>query len=154
MRKRIAVTISIVAGCVLMTLSVLFAVRQNPGTAIGPFTSTAADAPAEPAATPEVSRIDPRAAVQERDSLAGLRVFRASGCERCHSVAGVGSPRYPLDGVGSRRSQDELRVWTVGAEAVQDSLSPSALRAKQRYQQLPAEDMRVLLSFMARLIER
>jgi cytochrome c5 len=154
MRERIAVGITILAVCVLLALSVLFAVRQNPGTSVGPFAGAAADAPAGQATGTDEPHTEPAAALQESDSLAGLRVFRASGCERCHSVAGAGSPRYPLDGVGSRRNRDELRVWTVGAEAVQDSISPSALRAKQRYQQLSAEDMRVLLSFMAGLIER
>jgi cytochrome c peroxidase len=90
---------------------------------------------------------------QENDSLAGLRVFSAQGCERCHSVQGVGSPRFPLDGVGSRRNLDELRAWTLGSPAVQDSLSPSAVRAKRSYEQIPAEEMRVLLAYLAALIE-
>jgi cytochrome c553 len=150
MRERIAIGISILAMVVLVALSVVFALRQNPGTAPAPFASAASGAPAGPITGTD----EPGADLQERDSVAGLRVFRASNCERCHSVAGVGSPRYPLDGVGSRRSQDELRAWTVGAASVQDSLSPSALRAKQRYQQLSAEELRLLLFFMARLSER
>jgi cytochrome c5 len=154
MRERIAVGISILAVSVLLALSVLFAVRQNPGTAAGPFAGAAEDDPAGQAAGTQQPHSEPVTALPESDSLAGLRVFRASGCERCHSVAGAGSPRYPLDGVGARRSPDELRAWTVGAETVQDSLSPSALRAKQRYQRLPAEEMRALLSFMAGLIGR
>jgi cytochrome c553 len=150
MRERIAIGISILAMVVLVALSVVFAVRQNPHTAPAPFAGAATDAPPGPAGGTE----GPGAGTQASDSTAGLGVFRASNCERCHSVAGVGSPRYPLDGVGSRRTQDELRAWTIGAETVQDSLSPSALRAKQRYQQLSAEEMRVLLSFMASLTGR
>ena len=40
-----------------------------------------------------------------------------------------------------------------GAPAVRDSLSPSALRAKRRYEQIPDEEMRVLIAWM-RLLQR
>jgi hypothetical protein len=145
MRERIAVGISILAVGVLLALSVLFAVRQNPTAGSTAITAPRSDAIGE-SRMPDVR--------QENDSVAGMRVFSASGCERCHSVAGVGSPRYPLDGVGSRRSPVELRTWTVASAAVQDSLSPSAVRAKQRYEQIPREGMRVLLVYMASLIDR
>jgi hypothetical protein len=154
MRERLAVGISILAMSVLIGLSVLFAMRQNPDTAGWSLAGTAPGDHAGELVEADVPPPDPGAVTQANDSLAGLGVFRASGCERCHSVAGVGSPRYPLDGVGSRRTEDALFAWTVGSEAVQDSLSPSALRAKQRYLQLPAAEMRVLLAYMARLIDR
>ncbi|HSJ24753.1 MAG TPA: cytochrome c [Longimicrobiales bacterium] len=149
MRERIAIAITILAVGVLLALSLVFAVRQNPGHVPGLFGGAAQDEPAEPAIGTDV----PPPGAQDSDSVAGQRVFRANTCERCHSVAGAGSPRYPLDGVGARRSRDELRAWTVGDDVVQDSISPSALRAKQRFRQLPAEEMRVLLAYMASLVE-
>jgi mono/diheme cytochrome c family protein len=151
MRKRIAIGLSLLAVGVLVALSVLFAVRQNPAdgasvaVAATAATATDSDSPGEEQ-QPDESR-------QENDSVAGLRVFRAQGCERCHSAQGVGSPRFPLDGVGSRRDRDELRAWTVGAPAVQDSLSPSTVRAKRRYEQIPPADMRVLIAYLSALIE-
>lgn len=148
MRKRLAVGISLFAVTVLVALSVLFAVRQNPADA-----AQLAAAAVPDRATGRTTPTPPQVPRQENDSLAGQRVFRAQGCERCHSVQGVGSPRYPLDGVGSRRNPDELRAWTVGASAVQDSLSPSAVRAKRTYEQLPPEEMRVLFAYLAALIE-
>ena len=36
-------------------------------------------------------------------------------CARCHSIAGKGNPRRPLDGVGARRNAAELRDWNIGA---------------------------------------
>jgi hypothetical protein len=44
-------------------------------------------------------------------------------------------------GVGSRRTLEALFDWTVATPAVQDSLSPSAVRAKRRYEQIPEADM-------------
>jgi ferredoxin-NADP reductase len=143
MRKRIAIGLSLLAVGVLVALSVLFAVRQNP--ADGASVAVAAIADTTTGLAGANNNQEPR---QENDSVAGLRVFRAQGCERCHSVQGVGSPRFPLDGVGSRRDRDELRAWTVGAPAVQDSLSPSAVRAKRRYEQIPPADMRVLIAYL------
>ena len=149
MRKRIAVGLSLLAVSVLVALSVLFAARQNRAdgadAAAMPDTATGI---AAPAAMPQLEQ--PR---QEKDSVAGLRVFKAQGCDGCHSVQGVGSRRFPLDGVGSRRNRDQLRAWTVGAPAVQDSLSPSAVRAKRRYEQIPPAEMRVLVAYLAALIE-
>lgn len=152
MRKRIAVGISILVVTVLVALALLFAVRQNPAGSsrlqAAAMLGTAADR-----TTPAAADTQPQVPVQENDSLAGRRVFRAQGCERCHSVQGVGSPRLPLDGVGSRRKLDELRAWTVGAAAVQDSLSPSAVRAKRGFERIPAAEMRVLLAYLAALIQ-
>lgn len=152
MRKRMAVGISILAVSVLVALSVLFAVRQNPAGA-APLIAVAVPDTATGRTTPTAAVPQPQVPQQENDSLAGQRVFRAQGCERCHSVQGVGSPRFPLDGVGSRRKRDELRAWTVGAPALEDSLSPSAVRTKRRYEQIAPEEMRVLLTYLTALNE-
>jgi hypothetical protein len=132
MRERIAIAISILAVVLLAGLSVLFAAYQNP---VAPGEPVAALAPDSDAGHPD-------------HPVMGRAVFRNWGCLRCHSVEGIGSRRYPLDGVGSRRTTGELFAWTVGGRDVQDSLSPSALRAKQRYQQIPEEELRALLAWM------
>jgi cytochrome c5 len=151
MRKRIAIGLSVLAVGVLVALSVLFAAQQNPADGARVEAATMTDT--APGIVPPVAAPHRQAPRQDNDSVAGLRVFRAQGCERCHSVQGVGSPRFPLDGVGSRRDREELRAWTVGASAVQDSLSPSAVRAKRRYEQIPAADMRALIVYLAALTE-
>jgi hypothetical protein len=84
----------------------------------------------------------------------GRAVFQSAGCTRCHSVAGVGSPRNPLDGVGSRRNDAGLRAWTLGADPLADSLPPSALRTKQGYRALEAADLNALITFLGSLKEK
>lgn len=42
---------------------------------------------------------------------AGKVVYDAQKCRTCHSVAGVGSKISPLDGVGSKLSEAEIRMW-------------------------------------------
>jgi len=78
-------------------------------------------------------------------------VFDAQGCARCHSIAGQGSPRSPLDGVGAALSREELRHWVIGADAIKDDLSPRALTAKQDYAALPAGDLDALIEYLASL---
>ena len=78
-------------------------------------------------------------------------MFAERGCTGCHSAGGVGSPRIPLDGVGARRTRASLRAWTVGAEALTDSLAPSTLRRKQEYGRLPTAELDALVAFLASL---
>jgi mono/diheme cytochrome c family protein len=141
MRERLAAGLSVLAIGLLALLSVVFAATQNRGV------------PPDSVATPTPhADVAPADVAPAQDSVRGRQVFQAQGCERCHSVEGVGSPRYPLDGVGSRRGREALRDWTVAGVAVVDSLSPSAARAKRRYAEMPAEEMDALLSYMQRLV--
>ena len=143
MREWIARTVSALAVGAVMILSVVFAHGQNPD-----------DSARRPAPDP-VTVPGPAGALaiesQAADSARGHAVFLAQGCTQCHSVAGAGSPRAPLDGVGARRTGAELRAWTTGAEALADSLSPATLRAKQAFATLPPADLDALVAFLASL---
>lgn len=130
MRERIAMGVSALAVAVLITLSALFARAQN-----------------QPAPAADV------AAAAVPDSIRGKAVFDAQGCVRCHSVAGVGNTRTPLDGVGARRSAAELRAWTVGAPELADSLAPATFRAKQAYREMPSADLDALIRYLGTLGE-
>jgi hypothetical protein len=138
----------------LVGLSALFARSQNPG-----VTAQLGQSPAETAApraalaspAPPPVASPPAPPQGAADSIRGRMVFDSAGCTRCHSVAGVGSPRYPLDGVGARRSEAELRAWTQGADALADSLPPSALRSKQAYREMKPADLDALIAFLRSL---
>jgi mono/diheme cytochrome c family protein len=45
----------------------------------------------------------------------GQLVFAAQKCSICHSVAGQGNKKGPLDGVGAKLSPDEIRQWITNA---------------------------------------
>jgi len=155
MRERITVAMSIGAMVLLVALSFAFARVQNPGAqasavAVEPFGDHAVTEPA-PTPTPADPGLHAQESAVPADSARGREVFRARGCERCHSVAGTGSPRFPLDGVGARRTAAELLAWTIAEPAVRDSLSPSAVRAKRRYEGMAEADMQALIRYMAAL---
>lgn len=46
---------------------------------------------------------------------AGRKVFAAQKCSICHSIAGQGNKNGSLDGVGSKLSADEIRLWLTNA---------------------------------------
>lgn len=43
----------------------------------------------------------------------GKAVFASANpkCTMCHSVAGQGNAKHPLDGVGSKLSADDIKAW-------------------------------------------
>ena len=45
----------------------------------------------------------------------GAKVFAAQKCSICHSIAGQGNKRGPLEGIGSKLSADEIREWITNA---------------------------------------
>ena len=40
---------------------------------------------------------------------AGKQAFESYGCSSCHSVAGAGNTSTPLDGIGNKRTAEELK---------------------------------------------
>jgi mono/diheme cytochrome c family protein len=40
---------------------------------------------------------------------AGKQAFESYGCSSCHSVAGAGNTSAPLDGIGNKRTAEELK---------------------------------------------
>jgi mono/diheme cytochrome c family protein len=84
-----------------------------------------AQAPARPAQPSPVVRAA-RPQVE-----AGRAAFERMGCVVCHAAEGRGNPGLPLDGVGGRRSRDELRAAAFGQDRFADSLPSSVVRIKQ-----------------------
>jgi cytochrome c2 len=97
--------------------------------------------PAAPAATqPAGETVDP--AQIER----GQDVYTAQRCHTCHSIAGVGSRRYPLDGVGSRLTAEELRKWIVAPQEMQRGV-------RKRAYKLPESELKDLVAYLSSLKE-
>ncbi|HEY5683030.1 MAG TPA: cytochrome c [Sulfuricaulis sp.] len=93
MREKWAQRIAMLTGGLVAVLAVVFAYFQNPRHRPSP---TAAP-PADVVLSPLVE--------------SGREVYALKGCARCHAIAGRGNPRIPLDGVGARLSEEEIRLW-------------------------------------------
>jgi mono/diheme cytochrome c family protein len=140
MRERWARRLAWITCCLVLVFTAAFAVSYNAGE-----TATSAEpvVPVAPASAPDdAARVE-----------AGRAVYASLDCLGCHSIAGEGSPRSPLDGVGSRLDQAEIRAWTLGEDAVAEELSPRALRAKRGYRELDGDDIAALVAYLASLTE-
>ena len=58
----------------------------------------------------------PAAAEDLKDK--GEKLFVDQKCTLCHSVAGKGNVKGPLDGVGSKDSAADIRAWITDANAM------------------------------------
>lgn len=74
----------------------------------------------------------------------GRQVYEEQRCAACHSIEGKGSRRYPLDGVGSRLSEAEIRKWIVAPR----EMDP---KVRKRAYELPKADEDALVSYLKRL---
>lgn len=141
MRERIARWYALGIGLFVVGLAALFAERQN----AGPAPATPAATEAAPVVPPPDMPPDPA------EVRRGRAVFEEQGCLRCHRVAGEGSPRSPLDGVGARLHPEEIHAFIVADDAVRGSLSPSVARAKNEFADMPDGDLDALVVYLTTL---
>jgi cytochrome c553 len=123
-------------------LSYVFALRQNRPPATSTITqSTTASLPPPPATLPAATPLQ----------NSGIRIFETQKCQTCHSINGIGNPRYPLDGVASRLTDTELRDWITGTGTAEANLPSSIRRRKKAYLNISATDMQMLIEHLSTL---
>jgi len=76
----------------------------------------------------------------------GIKVYAAERCSSCHAIAGVGNRRYPLDGVGSRLTREDIQMWIVAPQKVNP-------RVRKRAYTLSPEDLDGIVTYMLSLRE-
>ena len=81
----------------------------------------------------------------------GMKVYAAQKCRVCHSIEGAGAKKGPLDGVGSKYSEDELRQWIVNAAEMQKKHKSTRKPLMKNYDKLPKEDVDALVAYMMSL---
>lgn len=141
MRQRWAKFIAFLSGLLVLLLSVVFAIMQNP-------VELPDRAMQKPALTIELQKT---AASDNQLIERGRKVYQQQGCIRCHSIAGQGNPRNPLDGVGIRWSVEELRSWVTGGSVRNSELPEYVSGLKKEYADLPEVELNALLAYMQSL---
>jgi mono/diheme cytochrome c family protein len=92
------------------------------------------------------------ALAQDAAKADGAKVFAAQKCSTCHSIAGKGNTKGPLDDVGSKLSADEIREWIVdpvGMTAKHNATRKPVMAAK--YGSLPKAELDALVTYLASL---
>lgn len=77
------------------------------------------------------SPASPVGGIAQQPLDAGRAAFQRMGCVVCHSAERRGNPSLPLDGIGDRRSRDELRAAAFGQGAYAATHPGSVVRIKQ-----------------------
>jgi len=164
MRQSKAKGIAFGTGALILAAVALFAVLQQADSAVaiagvasegsatdagtaGGGVERASEGAAEQAGR-EASRAREEAS-QVPDSIlaAGREVYEEQSCSVCHSIAGEGSPRSPLDGVGSRLDADEIRLWIVNPQEARPGVR------KPAFDDVPDAEVDALVAYLQSLTD-
>jgi mono/diheme cytochrome c family protein len=81
----------------------------------------------------------------------GQKVYAAQKCRVCHSIGGEGQKKGPLDGVGSKLSEQELRDWLMKPAEMHKKTKSTRKPFMKDYSTLPKEDLDALVAYMQSL---
>jgi mono/diheme cytochrome c family protein len=81
----------------------------------------------------------------------GQAAFAAQKCSMCHSVAGKGNPKGPLEGVGAKYKPAELRLWLTDPAGQAAKHNATRKPAMRDFSKLPAEDLDALVAYLQSL---
>ena len=85
-----------------------------------------------------------------QDSAAGAKIFADQKCSLCHSIAGKGNTKGPLDDVGSKDSAADIRAWIEDAPGMTTKTGASRKPAMKAYS-LPKDDVDSLVAYLSTL---
>jgi mono/diheme cytochrome c family protein len=89
------------------------------------------------------------AAVQEAKAQ-GEKVFTDQKCSLCHSIAGKGNVKGPLDEVGTKLSPDDIRAWITDAKGM-TAKTKATRKPEMKAFTLPKEDVDALVTYLSAL---
>lgn len=78
----------------------------------------------------------------------GEKVYAEQKCAVCHSIAGKGNPKGPLDDVGARLSAEDIRMWIVDPVAMTANTKAARKPPMKAYASLPKDDLEALVAYM------
>jgi len=91
-------------------------------------------------------------AASAQDVKKGEQVYTAQKCATCHSIAGKGSKKSPLDGVGAKLSSADIREWIIHPkEMTAKTKSTKKPPMPAKYSSIPAADLDALVAYLASL---
>ena len=91
------------------------------------------------------------ASAQDAKVQAGVKVYEAQKCSMCHAVAGKGNAKHPLDGVGKKLTDAQIKEWIVTPAEAATKAKSTAKPPMKAYDKLPAADVDALVAYMKSL---
>jgi mono/diheme cytochrome c family protein len=81
----------------------------------------------------------------------GKAVFAEQKCKICHSVAGVGNPKGPLDDVGSKLTAEEIKQWLKTPKEMAEKAKATRKPPMKSFATLPPAQLDALAAYLATL---
>jgi len=81
----------------------------------------------------------------------GQKVFAAQKCSICHSIAGQGNKKGVLDGVGSKLSSDDIRLWITNAPDMATKAKAERKPPMKAFATLPKDDLDGIVAYLQSL---
>jgi mono/diheme cytochrome c family protein len=89
-------------------------------------------------------------AAAAQDSAAGAKIFADQKCSVCHSIAGKGNAKGPLDDVGGKLSAADIRSWIEDAPGMTAKTNAPRKPVMKSYS-LPKGDVDALVAYLSTL---
>ena len=88
-------------------------------------------------------------AASAQDALVakGQQVYADQKCGLCHSIGDKGNKKGPLDGVGSKLSAADIRLWMTDAKAM-TAKTKATRKPDMKSYTLPKDDLDALVAYM------
>jgi mono/diheme cytochrome c family protein len=81
----------------------------------------------------------------------GMKVFTEQKCSLCHSVAGKGNPKGPIEEGVAKFSADEIREWLVHPQTMRDKTGADRKPPMKAFATLPKDDLDSLVAYLVSL---
>lgn len=94
------------------------------------------------------------AALAQDKVAQGTKVYEAQKCSICHSIEGKGNKKYPLDGVGSKLSEADVKEWITDPRAAEKKHNATGKPPMKAYTNLPAADLDALVAYLKSLSKK
>jgi mono/diheme cytochrome c family protein len=80
----------------------------------------------------------------------GEKVYADQKCSLCHSIAGKGNAKGPLDDVGNKLKPEEIHAWITDTKAM-IAKTKAARKPEMRQFTLPTDDVDALVAYLSSL---
>lgn len=81
----------------------------------------------------------------------GQKLYVAQKCGICHSIAGTGNKRGPLDGVGTKLTAVEIRAWILTPTEMAAKAKATRKPPMKAYTSLSAANVDALVAYLLTL---
>ena len=81
----------------------------------------------------------------------GKKLYATNKCQNCHSIAGKGNKKGPLDEVDSKLSAEEIRQWLINPVEMTAKTKSTRKPPMTSYAKLSKDDVEALVAYMQSL---